>query len=122
MGTDVALSPTAQRGPVRALRAGLATRRARQSRDWRLAGIYLSLGLMGFCIAAAASSMGAAAFGMALAPLGIVWYAYRTHAAEKALVRVRSEDLHRVTAMVAASPDLMLRLDRRGEVLGGNAA
>ena len=81
MGADVALSPAAQRSPFRALTAGLATRRARQSRDWRLAAIYFSLGLMGFCIAAASSSTGAAAFGMALAPLGIVWYAYRTHAA-----------------------------------------
>jgi diguanylate cyclase (GGDEF)-like protein/PAS domain S-box-containing protein len=86
-----------------------------------LAAIYLGLGLIGFGMAVATDEIGPLGLTIALVPLAIAWYAYKLYVAEAEQARLRSEELQLTKAMLSASPDLMLRLDAVGRILGGNA-
>jgi diguanylate cyclase (GGDEF)-like protein/PAS domain S-box-containing protein len=86
-----------------------------------LAAIYLGLGLIGFGMAVATDAIGVLGLTIALVPLAIAWYAYRLYVAEAEQARRRSEELQLTSAMLSASPDMMLRLDPTGRILSGNA-
>jgi diguanylate cyclase (GGDEF)-like protein len=85
-----------------------------------LAALYLGLGLVGFGMAVAAHAIGLLGLAISLVPLGIAWYAYKLYVAEADQARHRNEELQLIKAMLAASPDLMLRLNREGDILGCN--
>jgi diguanylate cyclase (GGDEF)-like protein len=71
-------------------------------------------------MAVATGAIGPLGLAISLVPLALAWYAYRLYVAEADQARRRNEELQLIRAMLGATPDLMLRLNRNGDVLGGN--
>jgi diguanylate cyclase (GGDEF)-like protein len=86
-----------------------------------LAPSYVGLGLVGFGMAVAYRATGLLGLAIFAVPLAIAWYAFKLYAAEAKQARLAREQLKLTSAMLSASPDLMLRLDRSGRILAANA-
>jgi diguanylate cyclase (GGDEF)-like protein/PAS domain S-box-containing protein len=92
------------------------------NRNFRtLAPNYVGLGIVGFGMAFAFRSNGLLGLTVSLVPLAIAWYAFKLYVAEASQARRLNGQLELTGAMLSASPDLMLRIDRQGRVLAANA-
>jgi diguanylate cyclase (GGDEF)-like protein/PAS domain S-box-containing protein len=86
-----------------------------------LAPNYVGLGIVGFGMAVAYRATGLLGLTIFLVPLAIAWYAFKLYVAEANQARRWNEQLQLTSAMLSASPDLMLRINRQGRVLAANA-
>ncbi|HZQ98024.1 MAG TPA: EAL domain-containing protein [Chloroflexota bacterium] len=90
--------------------------------DYRwVAPNYVGLGLLGLGIAVAYRASGVLGLVAFVIPLAIAGYAFRLYAAEARMARRWREQVRLTGAMLSASPDLLLRLDRQGRVVAASS-